>query len=148
MVNVNTAFYSAHLIFAALWVGTTAFVTWGVLPLARNGDINSNSLGFFSHRYSVISIISSLVLLFSGGHLAATKYTFGSLQTTTQGHLVLSMVVLWGLMTGVVQAGASILKKGVDDGKVREPASSATNLFRIGTLIGLILLVVGVELVL
>ena len=122
-------------------------MTWGVLPLGRDGDLSASSLAFFTRRYSYLSIASSLILFVTGGHLAASKYTFGSLQSTTRGHLVLGMVVLWILMTGMVQAGVSILKKGLEDDKVRDPSSSATNLFRLGTLVGLVLLVIGVLLV-
>jgi hypothetical protein len=44
---------------------------------------------------------------------------------TGRGHLVLTMIALWFLITGLVEVGSGKLTSGLDAGKLREPARDA-----------------------
>ncbi|WP_276271965.1 transporter [Haloarcula litorea] len=144
MSAVDAAIYGIHLLFAGLWSGSVMFVAYAVLPTAMDGDANAAPLSTVTGKLTTVSRASALLLLLTGGHLAATKYTAGSLFGTTRGYLVVAMVVLWFLLAGLVEVGASKLSDGFAQQKVREPAREARP-FLLGAAVvaGLLLLDAG-----
>ncbi len=140
MALVDTLVYGLHLLFAAVWVGSVAFVALVVLPLARGGGLNATPLGALVARLRTVSRASAVVLLLSGGHMAATAYTVESLFGSGRGHLVLAMVALWFALAALVEVGGARVEDGTDDKKVREPAREARPLFLAATVVGVLLL--------
>jgi uncharacterized membrane protein len=143
MATVDTAINAIHLVFAGLWAGSVLFVARGVLPAARSGDLDATPLGGLIGRFRTWSRLSSLALLLTGGHLAGTRYTAETLLGSTRGYLVVAMVVLWLVLTGLIEVGSGRLADGLDERKVREPARSATPLFTAATVAAIALLAIG-----
>jgi uncharacterized membrane protein len=143
MSLVNAGVYVVHLLFAALWTGTVFFVAWAVLPLARDGNLNAAPLDAVAGKLKIVSRASAAVLFVTGGHMAAAAagYTVESLFGSPRGHLVVSMVVLWFLLAGLVEVGAGKLTDGTERDKVREPARDAARFLQGGAVISLLLLV-------
>lgn len=138
---VTAAVTSTHLLFAAVWVGAVLFVTFGVLPLARDGTINAEPLDRLGGRLTTVSRLSALALLLTGGHMAASTYPDSALLETTNGNLVLVMVALWLVLAGLVEVGTSRLRAGASQKKVRTPASDATPFYYAASVVGLLLVV-------
>ncbi|AGB38079.1 hypothetical protein [Natronococcus occultus] len=135
---------ATHLVFAALWAGSVFYVAFVVLPLARDGAFNSTKpLESISGKLTLLSRVSAVALLLSGGHLAGTGYTAEGLFNTINGQLVLAMVVLWLVLAALVEIGAKRFESGLNGKKLREPAADALPLFRAGAVVALLLLVVG-----
>ena len=135
---------TVHLIFAGIWAGSVFYVAFVVLPLARDGAFNTTKpLEAISGKLTTISRVSALVLLLSGGHLAGQRYTSKTLFESTNGHLVLGMVVLWALLAGLVEIGAKRLETGLNGKKLREPAANALPVYRAGAIVAIGLLIVG-----
>ena len=143
MITMLEATYAVHLLFAGLWAGGVAFVTYGVLPSARNGTLEPGPLGTAFDRLTTLSRASAVVLLLSGGHMAGQVYTAESLTGTTNGYLVLTMVALWLALAALVEVGAARIRDGIDAKKVREPARSATRIYQVATVAGVALLLIG-----
>ncbi|WP_338740825.1 transporter [Haloplanus salilacus] len=143
MAIVDTAVNAIHLLVAGLWAGSVLFVAGGLLPAARDGDLGATVLGGLIGRFRWGSRIASVVLLFTGGHLAGTRYTAETLLGSTRGYLVVAMVVLWFAMTGLVEVGSGRLLDGVDERKVRAPARAAKPFFAAATVAAVGLLVIG-----
>jgi uncharacterized membrane protein len=143
MSVVDTAMYVAHLLFAGLWAGSVVFVTFGVLPTALDGLANADPLVPVVSKLRWISRASAVVLFLSGGHMAGTGYTVESLTGSTRGHLVLGMVGLWFVLMGLVEVGGGKLADGFENKKVREPAREARPFFLAGSVVSVLLLVVG-----
>ena len=122
---INPVMWSVHVGFAVLWTGSVLFVTLAVLPSALRGDVDGDALGAIVGRLRWITRIAALAFLASGGHMAGTLYTFESLTGTGRGHLVLTMIALWFLITGLVEVASGKLADGLDAGKLREPARDA-----------------------
>lgn len=141
MTLVDTAVRTVHLLVAALWVGAVVFVTVGVLPVARDGDVDAAPLERVIGRLTTTTRWSALVLLVTGGHLAGTNYTGESLVGTTPGRLVVVMVVLWVVMVGLVEAASSRLADALREKRVRAPARDYLRWYRAASLVGLLLLV-------
>ena len=143
MSLLNAGVYVVHLLFAALWTGSVLFAWYVVLPLARDGNLNATPLGTVAGKLTTISRASAAVLFLTGGHMAAAAagYTVESLTGTTQGHLVIAMIVLWFGLAGLVEVGTSKLTDGTGRDKVREPAHEATRFFQIGAVFAVLLLV-------
>jgi uncharacterized membrane protein len=143
MSLVDMAFYAVHLLFGGVWTGSVVFVTLAVLPTAREGTANAEPLVPVVSKLRNISRLSALVLLLTGGHMAAEAagYTVESLTGTTRGYLVLAMVALWFALIGLVEVGGGKLADGFDEMKVREPAREARPFFLAATVVSLLLLV-------
>ena len=143
MEPVEVASYVLHSLFAGLWTGSVIFVALAVLPMAREGELNAAPLRSVAGTLTRISRVSALVLLLTGSHMAATRYTGDSLTGTTGGYLVLAMVTLWLVLAATVEIGAGRLRDGTSRDKVREPAREARSFFVVAALTGALLLVVA-----
>jgi len=143
MSLVNAAVYAVHMIFAALWTGSVLFTAYVVLPLGRNGDLNATPLRTVAGKLTTVSRSAAAVLFLTGGHMAAAAagYTVESLTGTPRGHLVITMIVLWFALAGLVEVGTSKLTDGTGKDKVREPAHDATRLFQAASVVAVLLLV-------
>ncbi|GGN89543.1 MULTISPECIES: transporter [Haloarcula] len=141
MSTVDAAIFATHLLFAGLWSGSVLFTTYAVLPTAMDGDTRPGPLSAITGKLQTVSRASALLLFVTGGHLAATRYTTESLTGTGRGHLVVTMVVLWFALAGLVEVGASKLADGFAQKKVREPARNARPFLLGASLVAVLLLV-------
>ena len=143
-MEIEALVRATHSVFATLWVGATVYVTYAVLPALGDGDGTAAFADRLSSRFTVVSVVSAVILFVTGGHLAGTLYTFEGLVSTTRGNLVVAMTALWLVLAGVLHVGAKRLDDGVEEDKIREPASDAYPWFVTGSVLGVALLVVGV----
>ena len=135
---------TAHLIFAAIWAGSVFYVAFVVLPLARDGEFNSTApLEVISGKLTTITRVSALVLLLTGVYLGWTFYTVDSLIETTNGQFVIAKVVLWLVLSGLVEVGASRFESGLNGKKLREPAANVLGLYRLAAVVAIALLVLS-----
>jgi uncharacterized membrane protein len=132
-----------HQVFAAVWVGSIVFMTFAVLPMAKDGLLDPESVERASGTLKKITRVSALLLLLTGGHLAGSYYTGESLLGTTSGYLVLAMVALWLILTGLLEVTASRLEDGLQAKRVRAPAHETQTWYRAASVIGIALLVVA-----
>lgn len=117
-----------HLLFAAVWAGSVVFMTVAVLPAARDGVLDSEPLARLTTQFKRIARAGAVVTVLTGGHQAATGY-METLFSSTRGHLVLGMVVLWLALAALSEIGAARLTDGTDQRKVRTPAADARPFF-------------------
>ena len=140
---VDTVAYTIHTGFAAIWAGSVLFVTAAVLPLAMDADVSPAAFGSVVTRLQWVTRISAVLLFATGGHLAGTRYTAGTLTGTPRGYLVLAMLTLWLLLAAVVEIGSARAQRGIDQEKIREPAREARPFYLAGALFAVGLLVVA-----
>lgn len=138
-MNLVSAMAFLHIVFAALWTGSVVFVTWGVLPVARNGSLEASAISMIVSRLVTLSRGSAVVLLVSGGVMAAQ---YGdAIMNTTGGYLVLGMTVLWLLLIGFVELAARTLTNGLAAETPGAAVGAATGRFRAAGTVALLLLV-------
>jgi uncharacterized membrane protein len=137
--------YVIHMLFAGVWTGSVVFTTYGVIPVARAGNIDTDPFADITSRLLILSRASALVLLLTGGHLAGRLqfYTVETLTGSTSGYLVVTMLVLWLLLAGLVEVGTKRISAGLRERKVRTPAENAHPFFLAATGVALALLVVA-----
>ena len=140
---VDTAMYTVHAAFAALWSGSVLFVVVAVLPLAMDADVSPAAFGSVVSKLQWVTRVSALLMLLTGGHLAATDYGLEGLTGTTSGYLVLTMVALWLGLAATVEIGSARAQRGVDEKKIREPARNARPFYLAAAVFALGLLVVS-----
>jgi len=131
------------MLFAGVWTGSVLFMTYGILPVARAGDIDTDPFADITSRLLTLSRASALVLFLTGGHLAGVLYTVESLTGSTRGYLVIAMIVLWLSLAGLVEVGTSRISDGLRERKVRTPAEKGRPFFLAGSVAALGLLVVA-----
>ena len=141
MSTVGTAAATIHLLTGAAWVGSVVYFAAAVLPAARDGELNAAPVESLADTLSWWSRGASVLMLLTGGYLAGTRYTAETLTGTPRGHAVLGMVVLWLVLTGLVEAGRGRLVRGLQRKKVRQPAAESLSLYRGAAIVGLLLLV-------
>lgn len=141
MALIDTVMATVHLLVGGLWTGSVLFFALAVLPTARSGDIRANSFESIIGRLTMGSRVSALLMFVTGGHLAGTRYTVGTLFGSGRGHLVLSMLSLWLVLTALVEIGQSRAKDGLEQKKVRTPAENAAPLYLGAALVAVLLLV-------
>jgi hypothetical protein len=129
------------MIFAAALTGSVLYVALFVNPAAVTGDIGNEAFARVTSGLTTVTRASAVVLLLTGGHQAGTLYTFETLLGTGRGHLVVTMLVLWVAMTGLVEVAGSKLRDGLDAGKLREPAREARPFLRGAAVLAVLLLV-------
>lgn len=132
-----------HTVFAAVWVGSVVFMTVSVLPMAKDGVLDPESVGRASGVLTTITRVSALLMLLSGGFLAGHYYTGSSLFGSTRGYLVLAMVALWLVLTGLVEMSARRLEDGLKAQRVRAPAHETEGWFRAASAVGVALLIIA-----
>lgn len=137
----NAVIYAAHLLVGALWTGSVLFAVAAVLPTARDGDVRPEPLAAVFGRLTTLSRVSAVVMLLTGGHMAAQLYTFETLAGSTRGHLVLAMTLLWLVMAGLVEVGNARMSDGLELKKVRSPAREAGRFYRGAGVVAILLLV-------
>jgi len=129
-----------HLLFAALWTGSVLFLTLAVLPIARDGTLDSEPLDRLTARFAWIARAGALMTLLTGAHRAVTLYSVDGLLETTQGHLVLGMVVLWLALAALSEIAAARLSAGTAEDKVRTPAANARPFLLAASIVAVLLL--------
>jgi putative copper export protein len=143
MVALGQVLNSIHLVAAGLWAGAVLYATVGLLPLARAGDIDVAPTQTLLARLAWLSRGSSLVLLLTGSHLALTRYPGDALLGTGRGHLVVTMVLLWVALSGLVEVGTSRFTDALDRQKIRTGADDARRFFRLASVVAVALLLLG-----
>lgn len=143
MTLIDVVMRILHTVFAGIWAGGTLFMAFLVIPAAQKGHLGTDGLGWLTQRFSRFSMLSSLVLFITGGHLAGTGYTFELLGGSPRGHLVLTMVALWFVLTGLSHAASSRLTRHLDDGAMRAAAAYATWFYAAGVVAVGLLIVAG-----
>ncbi|MFB6202394.1 MAG: CopD family protein [Halorhabdus sp.] len=128
-----------HLLFASLWTGSVLFVTLAILPIARDGTLDSAPLARLTDRFVWITRTSVFVTLLSGAH-QAMALTVDGLFETTRGHLVIGMVVLWLALAALSEIAASRLADGTAERKVRTPAANARPFLLVASILAVLLL--------
>lgn len=118
MSLIHAVMWSIHVGFAILWTGSVLFVTAAVLPPAIRGDIGAEALSYIVGRLRWITRIAAVAFVVSGGHMAGNVYTVDTLTGTGSGHLVLTMITLWLVITGLVEVASGKLVDGLDAGSI------------------------------
>lgn len=133
-----------HLVVAASWVGAVLFYTVGVVPLARAGSVNAAPLEHLTERLRFGSRVGAVVLLLSGGYLISLAGHETSLLSTPSGLVVLAMLAGWVVFAGLVEVATGRVLAGTEELKVRSPANRATWVLRFATVVGVVVLALGV----
>ena len=143
MALIATVIRVVHTLFAGAWAGGTLLFVGAVLPAAKKGLLDASALEAVTKLFSYLSMASVALLLLSGGHLAGTLYTFGTLQSTGRGHLVISMVVLWFVLAGVAHGATKRLTDGLETGDAESAVEASWGLFVVAAVVAAGLLVVA-----
>ncbi len=106
---VDSIMQILHVLFAGLWTGSVLFVVGAVLPAASSGSISAPAMSTITTRLAWLTRISAIVFVATGGHLAGTRYTAESLFSTGRGQLVVAMLLLWLVLTALVEIGCKRL---------------------------------------
>lgn len=141
MSVIDVVVRSLHSVTAATWAGSVIFVAFGLLPSALDGSLDAAPTNAVVTRFRWLSRGCSALLFLTGGHLAGNLYTVDSLTGSTKGHLVLTMLALWLVLTGLVEVAGGRLERGLDERKVRSPAAAAKPVLYAASVVAAALLV-------
>ena len=145
---IDTVMVAIHLVFGAIWVGAVAFVTLAILPLARDGELDSAPLAATLKTLVRISRLSALLMLVSGSHLMGTGgyFELEQLLETNRGIAVVVMLLLWFALIVIIEISTKRINSGLDANLLRDPARDGLKWFYVATVIGVLLFAVGAAL--
>ena len=141
MTVIDSVMQVVHVLFAGLWTGSVLFVVGAVLPASTAGSISAAAMETISTRLSWLTRISAVVFVATGGHLAGTGYTAESLFSTGRGQLVVVMLVLWFVLTGLVEIGCKRLGGSAAAADVDTAVESTRPIFLAAGVVAVLLLV-------
>ncbi len=141
MSAVDVAMYVLHVLFASLWTGSILFFVAAVLPAATSGSMSAAAVSVMTTRLVWLTRIGALVFVATGGHLAGTSYTAETLVGTGRGQLVVAMLVLWFVLTGVIEITVKRFDRTADADGVAAAVSSTRPLFGLAAVLAVLLLV-------
>ncbi|UIP00439.1 copper resistance protein CopD [Halobaculum sp. CBA1158] len=114
MTALLTLSYVLHVVAGGLWTGGVAYGTVALLPAARRGEVTAQGLGRAVDLLLQVTRATGVVLPLTGAYQIWRLYPTSRLLGTTRGHLVLGMLLLWGVMNGLVELG--VYRMRVADG--------------------------------
>lgn len=138
MTTVDVAMNVVHLIFAGIWAGGLTLMAGVVLPMARTGEIGADAVRGLGTRAVRVARLSAIVMLLSGGHLAANLYGGGALLGTGDGQLVVTMAGLWLVLIALTEIGFARLRRDPEEG-----LAAAHGVLGAAAAVGLALLGIG-----
>ena len=138
---VDSIMQILHVLFAGLWTGSVLFVVGAVLPAASAGSISSTAMSTITTRLAWLTRISALVFVATGGHLAGTRYTSETLFSTGRGQLVVAMLVLWLVLTALVEIGCKRLGGSDAPANVQTAVDNTRPIFLAAGAVAVLLLV-------
>jgi hypothetical protein len=143
MALIDTVFSTLHLLYGGLWTGAVLFFVWQVRPLVADGTLSVEAADRLASGLQWLTRGGVLVFLATGGHMAANIYPGTALIDQSRGHVVLTMLVSWLVLTGLVEAGAGKMRRELDAGRLRTAGKSTRGLFLAAGGFALLLLVLG-----
>lgn len=144
MSILTTLAYAAHGIGAGVWVGAVALVAWRVVPLAADGELEPPTLTAAADGLSWLTRTNALLMPATGLWMAWVSYDrLAGLLVPPRGHTVLLMILLWLVMSAMVEVGAARIRRAADEGKVRTAGRASRRVLWGATLVGATLLGLG-----
>lgn len=119
MVTVYTILNAIHLLFGGLWAGATVFFAWRVRPLVAKGNIGAAPTLALGSGLRWLTRISAIVFVATGGYMAAIGYGDGALLSTSRGYAVVLMLVVWLIVTGLVEMSMGKMERELDEGRLQ-----------------------------
>ncbi|MBP1987292.1 transporter [Halolamina salifodinae] len=143
MALLDTAFSMLHVLFAGLWTGATVFYAWRIHPLLVDGDIGVTPAMAITTGLRWLTRIGAVVFVATGGHMAGTGYADGRLFSDPMGHAVLGMLVLWLVVTGLLEAAIGKIQTALGEGKIQTAGHENETLIRVAATFSVVLLLLG-----
>jgi len=143
MAIIDTAFSMLHVLFAGLWTGATVFYAWRIHPMLVDGEIGVVPATSITTGLRWLTRIGAVVFVATGGHMAGSGYTSESLFGTPMGHAVLGMLVLWLVVTGLLEASIGRIQTALGEGKIQTAGRENETLIRVAATFSVVLLLLG-----
>lgn len=132
-----------HVLVAGVWAGWTVFMAVLVVPAARDGRLGADALSWLTGRFTRFSQIAPIVMLLTGGYMASQGAITEAPLNSLQGQLVMTMIVLWLVLSGLSNVASRRLLAGVESSGVEPAARSTAMIFYVAGGVALALLLVG-----
>lgn len=130
-----------HLLFAGLWTGSVLFFTYSLLPFATGGELAVPTLEAAAAKLTMVSRVSAVLQLLTGAFLASPMgFGTSGYWSSTDGALVVVMVVLWLLLAAFTELAASRMTGGLDADTLRSNAETARNWLYLASVVAVLVL--------
>lgn len=116
MAILETIIRTTHVFAGGLLAGSVVFFTWATLQNASTSGLDPAGIAGLADQLTNVSRFCAVLLLISGGYMAMTA-NFGA-NPTYDGLLGL-MILLWLVVTALVEVGNSKLQDGAGVDAVR-----------------------------
>lgn len=115
MALVDTVMRTGHLLAGGILTGSVVFFAFAATRSSASG-IGSEGVNQLASSLATVSRACAVLILVSGGYMAAV---LGAALQGTAGMLVGVMIVLWLIVTALVEVGNSRLADGAAVGEVK-----------------------------
>lgn len=142
-VTLSVAMRIVHLMTAGVWAGWTVFMATLVVPAARDGRFDPETLTWLTGRFSLLSTVAPLVVFLTGMYMVGEGYATDTLLTSARGQLVLTMIGLWIVLSALTNLSSRRLIDRTEAIGAREAARNGWTSFALSGVVALGLLSVG-----
>ena len=142
-VTLSVAMRIVHLMTAGVWAGWTVFMAAVVVPAARDGRFDPDTLTWLTGRFSLFSKVAPLIMFFTGMYMIGEGYASDTLLTSARGQLVLTMIGLWVALSILTNVPSRRLIHRIEALGVEGAARNGWASFTLAGFVALGLLVVG-----
>ncbi|WP_247002413.1 hypothetical protein [Halosolutus gelatinilyticus] len=142
-ITLYVAMRIVHLLIAGVWTGWTVFMAALVVPAARDGYFDPDTLTWLTTRFSLFSKAAPLIMFFTGMYMIGEGYASDTLLTSFRGQLVLTMIGLWIALSFLTNVSSRRLIDSIETTTVEGATQNGWTSFTLAGVVALGLLVVG-----
>lgn len=132
-----------HQVIAGVWVGATVFMAVLFIPIVRNDHISADGVIWTTNWFGRFSKFAPILMVLTGLYMLSQRYATEALFASVHGVLIVTMILLWIVLSALTNVGSHRLSSRSGTGDVATAAGDVSLIFYGAGVVSLALLCIG-----